>query len=185
MADTATTNSAPVDGDKAHKARPEKPDEEKFKADVSKAEKELSAAQERLVCSGISRAGSPPRTFVLTTAHYFPLPLPTDHIMRVILIYMSRMPSRQNSTSPSLTTRNHLLQRSSRNSGLSSHLSASSNLASKLLAAVLKRSWLRSTLNSNHELLSRRPHEARLLSRVWMRSTMKSSAWKSRWTLER
>ena len=40
MADAAT-----------HKARPEKPDEEKYKTDLAKAEKEHAAAQEKLVGS--------------------------------------------------------------------------------------------------------------------------------------
>lgn len=36
--------------DKTSKVKPEKPDEEKYKADLAKAEKEHAAAQERLVC---------------------------------------------------------------------------------------------------------------------------------------
>lgn len=55
MADVATapaadlTNGKTGPGDKAHKARPEKPDEEKYKTDLAKAEKEHAAAQEKLV----------------------------------------------------------------------------------------------------------------------------------------
>jgi len=36
--------------DKTSKVKPEKPDEEKYKADLAKAEKEHAAVQERLVC---------------------------------------------------------------------------------------------------------------------------------------
>jgi hypothetical protein len=36
--------------DKSSKVKPEKPDEEKYKADLAKAEKEHAAVQERLVC---------------------------------------------------------------------------------------------------------------------------------------
>ena len=46
MADSETTPPA-TNG--AQKARPEKPDEAKFKADVAKAEKEHEAAQARFV----------------------------------------------------------------------------------------------------------------------------------------
>ena len=57
MADVATAPVADLTndnktgtGDKAHKARPEKPDEEKYKTDLAKAEKEHAVAQEKLVC---------------------------------------------------------------------------------------------------------------------------------------
>ena len=43
-----TTNSDNIE--KTHKSRPEKPDEEKYKAELAKAEKEHAAAQEKLVC---------------------------------------------------------------------------------------------------------------------------------------
>ena len=36
--------------DKSIKSKPEKPDEEKYKQDLAKAEKEHTAAQEKLVC---------------------------------------------------------------------------------------------------------------------------------------
>ena len=36
--------------DKTSKIKPEKPDEEKYKADLAKSEKEHAAVQERLVC---------------------------------------------------------------------------------------------------------------------------------------
>lgn len=36
--------------DKTSKVKAEKPDEEKYKADLAKAEKEHAGAQERLVC---------------------------------------------------------------------------------------------------------------------------------------
>ena len=45
MADTATSPST----EGAHKTRPEKPDEAKFKADVAAAEKAHEAAQARFV----------------------------------------------------------------------------------------------------------------------------------------
>ena len=42
----------PTDGAAApaHKARPEKPDEEKYKEELASAEKEHTAVQEQLVC---------------------------------------------------------------------------------------------------------------------------------------
>jgi len=43
-----TTNDS--NAEKTHKSKPEKPDEEKYKADLAKAEKEHAASQERLVC---------------------------------------------------------------------------------------------------------------------------------------
>ena len=56
MADVGTPSamdisyaSATPEVEKQHKARPEKPDEEKYKADLANAEKEHTAAQERLV----------------------------------------------------------------------------------------------------------------------------------------
>lgn len=47
--DMSTSNTTPA-VEKHHKAKPEKPDEEKYKTDLAKAEKEHAAAQERLVC---------------------------------------------------------------------------------------------------------------------------------------
>ena len=56
MADVGTpsaidisTASATPEVERQHKARPEKPDEEEYKADLANAEKEHTAAQERLV----------------------------------------------------------------------------------------------------------------------------------------
>ncbi|SLM37374.1 nuclear segregation protein [Lasallia pustulata] len=45
--DMSTSNTTPA-VEKHHKAKPEKPDEEKYKTDLAKAEKEHAAAQERL-----------------------------------------------------------------------------------------------------------------------------------------
>lgn len=54
-AKTATTNGSAPQG-KQHVVKPEKPDEEKYKADLAKAEKEHAAAQEKLVsASGLRR----------------------------------------------------------------------------------------------------------------------------------
>lgn len=59
MADLATPSAATMStvnagadrvDDKSSKVKPEKPDEEKYKADLAKAEKEHAAVQERLVC---------------------------------------------------------------------------------------------------------------------------------------
>ena len=58
MADVATTSAIDMslgttdtdNVEKNHKSRPEKPDEEKYKAELAKAEKEYAAAQEKLVC---------------------------------------------------------------------------------------------------------------------------------------
>ncbi len=48
MADTAVTTVA--DADSTSKARPEKPDETKYKADLEQAEKNHKAAQAKFVC---------------------------------------------------------------------------------------------------------------------------------------
>ena len=51
--DMATSNIKPdrqETTEKPEKKRPEKPDEEKYKADLAKAEKEHSTSQEALVC---------------------------------------------------------------------------------------------------------------------------------------
>ena len=48
-ADTPNGKTTPDTADKAPKSRPEKPDEEKYKGDLSKAEKEHAVAQEKLV----------------------------------------------------------------------------------------------------------------------------------------
>lgn len=51
MADgAATTASAPAPEGKQQHVRPEKPDEEKYKEELAKAEKAHAAAQEKLVC---------------------------------------------------------------------------------------------------------------------------------------
>lgn len=47
--DISTSNATP-EVEKQHKAKPEKPDEDKYKTELSKAEKEHAAAQEKLVC---------------------------------------------------------------------------------------------------------------------------------------
>jgi hypothetical protein len=57
MAEVATTSTAA--SDESHKARPDKPDEEKYKADLAKAEKDHEAAVTKFVrltlpCSAIS-----------------------------------------------------------------------------------------------------------------------------------
>ena len=57
MADVATPSAIDMSmgttnadsADKPQKSRPEKPDEEKYKADLAKAEKEHAVAQEKLV----------------------------------------------------------------------------------------------------------------------------------------
>lgn len=48
--DTPNGKTAPDTVEKAPKSRPEKPDEETYKTDLSKAEKEHAVAQEKLVC---------------------------------------------------------------------------------------------------------------------------------------
>lgn len=47
--DISTSNATP-EVEKQHKAKPEKPDEDIYKTDLLKAEKEHAAAQEKLVC---------------------------------------------------------------------------------------------------------------------------------------
>lgn len=47
MADVAKSTPA---ADKAAPAKPERPNEEEYKANLAKAEKELKAAEERMVC---------------------------------------------------------------------------------------------------------------------------------------
>ena len=48
--DTPNGKTTPDTVDKPSKSRPEKPDEETYKTDLSKAEKEHAVAQEKLVC---------------------------------------------------------------------------------------------------------------------------------------
>ena len=55
---TSTTDAGAPQPDKQQKARPEKPDEPKYKEDLAKAEKEHAAAQERFVCSTWARVSS-------------------------------------------------------------------------------------------------------------------------------
>lgn len=47
--DISTSNPTP-EVEKQHKAKPERPDDEKYRTDLSKAEKEHASAQEKLVC---------------------------------------------------------------------------------------------------------------------------------------
>jgi hypothetical protein len=49
MADVATAPAADAPKDKQQVVKPEKPDEDKYKEDLAKAEKEHAAAQEKLV----------------------------------------------------------------------------------------------------------------------------------------
>jgi hypothetical protein len=51
MADVATPPAAEAAQDKQQVIRPEKPDDDKYKEDLAKAEKEHTAAQEKLVSS--------------------------------------------------------------------------------------------------------------------------------------
>lgn len=60
MAELATPSAAQVatadataPQEKQQHVRPEKPDEDKYKEDLAKAEKEHQAAQEKLVCTNI------------------------------------------------------------------------------------------------------------------------------------
>jgi len=54
MADVATPPAAEASQGKQQIVKPEKPDEDKYKEDLAKAEKEHAAAQEKLVGSYIS-----------------------------------------------------------------------------------------------------------------------------------
>ena len=68
MASTAA--AAPAAGsadDKSHKTRPEKPDEDKYKEELGTAEKEHSAAQEKLVM--ILRLQAPEMTYHFPLTH--------------------------------------------------------------------------------------------------------------------
>ena len=59
MADVATPSAATMStidagaepSQKSQKPRPEKPDEQKYKEDLAKAEKEHAASQEQMVCA--------------------------------------------------------------------------------------------------------------------------------------
>lgn len=66
-----TTNADNTE--KTHRAKPEKPDEEKYKTDLAKAEKEHAASQERLVRLSqlpVSHCGRNP-TDMVSTVHLF------------------------------------------------------------------------------------------------------------------
>ena len=54
MADVATPPAAEASQGKQQIVKPEKPDEDKYKEDLAKAEKEHAAAQEELVGSCVS-----------------------------------------------------------------------------------------------------------------------------------
>jgi hypothetical protein len=64
MADVATpaATQAAASQDKQQVVRPEKPDEDKYKEDLAKAEKEHAAAQEKLVCTHRALLLRRPRT---------------------------------------------------------------------------------------------------------------------------
>jgi hypothetical protein len=66
MADVATPAApqAAASQDKQQVVRPEKPDEDKYKEDLAKAEKEHAAAQEKLVCTHCALLPRRPRTLV-------------------------------------------------------------------------------------------------------------------------
>lgn len=91
--DISTSNVTP-EVEKQHKAKPEKPDEDRYKTDLSKAEKEHAAAQEKLVCllPGPACSQSHPTS---TRLDIFPsfllnyIPQLYTSIIRSILIYIS------------------------------------------------------------------------------------------------
>jgi hypothetical protein len=63
MADVATPPAAEAAQDKQQVVRPEKPDDDKYKEDLAKAEKEHTAAQEKLVSSCCRSCDVPPVHF--------------------------------------------------------------------------------------------------------------------------
>lgn len=94
MADVATPSTAPVAATdaaapqgKQQIVKPEKPDEEKYKADLAKAEKEHAAAQEKLVCSitpmksqqcaQVVQARGPSRRVLASCANV----VPSEHVL--------------------------------------------------------------------------------------------------------
>lgn len=67
MADVATPAAAPVD--KTAVVKPERPDEEAYKTNLAKAEKELKAAEERMVCCRETLHSAPPNHAAVRMPH--------------------------------------------------------------------------------------------------------------------
>lgn len=125
MADVATppaaqasTNGAAAPQAKQQVVKPDKPDEDKYKEDLAKLEKEHAAAQEKLVstCSRVMRAVARPRAD--GWLHRTP---PTNSGK---LLTTTRTPARPSLISPSPTTRTRRTQSASRSSRRSSTPSA-------------------------------------------------------------
>lgn len=150
MADLATPSAAtistmdgastPVNKEKSTPvAKPERPDDETFKSELAKAEKELNASNERMVCSYVSAvhpAISRTRTACLDWHHRSLANTTTN-----------RKPSRPSLTSQSQTTRTLLPPNASKNSAPNSHRSVSNSRAASL--AVLRSSTRLSALMSS------------------------------------
>lgn len=139
MADLATPSAAQISTSGAAKTapkqttsvvKPEKPDEDNYKSELAKAEKDLKAAEERMVRSsrhGESHTAALARRGNITNRHHH-----TDTHRRGT--------SRPSSTSPAPTTRTRPLPSASRSSAPSSARFAPSSSRASLPAA---RSWTR------------------------------------------
>ena len=120
MADTASTP----------KPRPEKPDEEKYKVDLAQADKELKAAQEKLVSCSIN-------------LEYIPMRLERKNLPNNSTNIYNRMQSMPSLILLNLVIKTHPPPRNNRNSVLSLLPLDSNSLASRTLVPVFRRRLLR------------------------------------------
>jgi hypothetical protein len=165
-AEAASTNGAAAPQGKQHIVKPDKPDEDKYKEDLAKLEKEHAAAQEKLVsaCCRAMRAVARPRA---------------DGSLHRTLAYISgklltttRTPARPSSTSPSPTTRTRPTQSASRSSRRSSTPSARPSRATSPGATPSSRRSRSSTSSlSSSSTSSRLPRASPTTSRprMWTR----------------
>ena len=130
--------------DKHHKAKPEKPDEEKYKTDLAKAEKEHAATQERLVCL---LNVTPPVRISSSQTSVADLPDPLHYVQYTDICFIYRTLSKPNSMSPNPPAKIPQRPRSNRSSEPNLHQYGSSSLVSKLRGAVYKTRSMRSMLN--------------------------------------
>ena len=102
--------------EKVHKSRPEKPDEEKYKSDLAKAEKEYAAAMDKFVSLLMDSCIKEPKfLFSILVAT---MPSIYDQIYMIMIVYILivvyRMLFVPSSTSQHLMTRNLLRRRDSK-----------------------------------------------------------------------
>jgi|TARA_R110002003_G_scaffold63_8_gene5860 hypothetical protein len=108
MADVATAPAAEASQGKQQIVKPEKPDEDKYKEDLAKAEKEHTAAQEKLVGLTLSIIFRPPDTTTVGNLRH--------QCNRGIVTFanIARMPAKLSSTSLAQITRTRRMESASK-----------------------------------------------------------------------